>query len=79
MKSLRDDMPLTAEFIDAMRDAFGAEAINEQIRNGMRGALTFWAQENGHEIGSRSIVRTADVVGANKAERYSAATRGNHD
>lgn len=52
-RSLRNDMPLVAEFIDEMRTAFGADAINQSIRNGMKGGRDFYACENGHEIGSR--------------------------
>lgn len=52
-KSLRDEMPQTAEFIDALRDAFGKEMINEQIRAGMNGEPVFWASENGKEIGTK--------------------------
>jgi len=51
--SLRDAMPVTAAFIDQLRDAFGAEAINRQIKAGINGAETFFAAENGVEIGSR--------------------------
>lgn len=46
-------MPVTAAFIDRLRDAFGAEAINRQIKSGINGAETFFAAENGVEIGSR--------------------------
>ena len=46
-------MPLTAEFIDAMREVFGVDEINQQIKAGMRGEGGFWAKENGIEIGSR--------------------------
>ena len=37
MKSLRDEMPETAAFIDKMRDAFGVEMINKSIRDGLAG------------------------------------------
>lgn len=53
-KSLRQSMPTTAAFIDAMRDAFGADAINAQIKAGIAGQPTFWAKENGQEIGTRA-------------------------
>lgn len=45
-------MPGTAAFIDAMREAFGADMINDQIRKGMKGEPTFYASENGHELGT---------------------------
>ena len=53
VKSLRDDMPLVAEFIDAAREVFGAAEINAQIKLGLSGHRTFWARENGIEVGSR--------------------------
>lgn len=51
--NLRSEMPVTAAFIDALRDAFGAEEINAQIRRGMRGETTFYAKKGGREIGRR--------------------------
>lgn len=51
-KNMRAEMPNTAAFIDALRNAFGTEMINEQIRKGMRGEPTFYAKENGHELGT---------------------------
>ena len=51
--NLREQMPLVTAFIDDLREAFGAEMINGQIRKGMKGEPTFWASENGHEIGTR--------------------------
>lgn len=51
-KSMRTEMPGTAAFIDAMREAFGADMINDQIRKGMKGEPTFYASENGHELGT---------------------------
>lgn len=56
-KSLREEMPNTAAFIDRLRAAFGAELINEQIKKGINGEPTFYARENGHEIGT-SIPRS---------------------
>lgn len=51
--SLRDAMPKTAEFIDAMRDAFGPDEINTAIRKGMAGLPgRFHAVENGNEAGT---------------------------
>lgn len=50
--SLRDEMPNVAAFIDDLREVFGKEMIDGQIRKGMRGEPVFWASENGHEIGT---------------------------
>lgn len=52
-KPLRQAMPETAAFIDAMREAFGPENINPSIKAGIDGQPTFWARENGQEIGTR--------------------------
>ncbi len=46
-------MPEIAGWIDAMVEAFGKEAIHGQIRQGLSGEATFYAQENGHAIGTR--------------------------
>jgi len=51
--SLRTEMPGVTAFIDSLREAFGKESIDGQIRKGMKGEPTFWASENGHEIGTR--------------------------
>ena len=53
-KPLRQSMPATAAFIDAFRDAFGPEFINAAIKAGIDGQPTFYASENGHEIGTRA-------------------------
>ena len=50
--SMREQMPNVAAFIDKMRDAFGQEHIDQQIRKGMRGEPVFFARENGHQIGT---------------------------
>lgn len=52
-KPLRDSMPTVAGFIDQMRDAFGAAEINASIRAGMDGQPTFYASENGAEVGTK--------------------------
>ena len=51
--NMREFMPATAAWIDDLRSAFGAEAINSSIKSGMNGLPTFWASENGHEVGTR--------------------------
>jgi hypothetical protein len=50
---LRMEMPLVTAFIDSMREAFGKEMIDAQIRKGLKGSPAFHATENGHEIGTR--------------------------
>ena len=51
--NLRQQMPQTAAFIDALRDAFGAEGINASIKRGMSGQGGFWAKEGGFEVGTK--------------------------
>ena len=53
MSSLRDAMPETAAFIDALRDAFGKDSINIEIKKGVAGLPGhFHAVENGQEVGT---------------------------
>lgn len=51
-KPMRLAMPETAAFIDACREAFGADQINPSLKNGAQGGSDFYARENGHTIGS---------------------------
>lgn len=51
-QSLRDKMPEVTAFIDSMREAFGKDHIDRQIRLGIRGEPVFYARENGHQIGT---------------------------
>jgi len=46
-------MPIVTEFIDECRKAFGTEMVNQQIKLGMQGAETFYARENGYEVGTK--------------------------
>lgn len=52
-KNLRESMPIVTAFIDECREAFGKDAINQAIKAGMDGQETFWARENGIEVGTR--------------------------
>ena len=67
-KPLRETMPTVAAVIDDLRDAFGADVINPSIKGGMAGVPTFYARENGQEIGTpldltgRKVVRGEDMV-----------------
>lgn len=52
-KSLRNEMPETAEFIDFLREAFGRECIDDILRRAMHGEPnTFFAEENGLTFGT---------------------------
>lgn len=50
---MRERMPTIAAWIDDLREHFGAEYIDRQIRNGLRDG-SFRASENGHSIGGRA-------------------------
>jgi hypothetical protein len=53
-KNLRAEMPTVAAWIDELREAFGVDQINQSIKAGINGQPTFYASENGHEIGTAS-------------------------
>lgn len=53
---MREVMPDTATFVDAMRAAFGADAVDASIRAGLRGETTFWASEAGRTVGTPGTV-----------------------
>lgn len=53
-KPLRQSMPTVAAWIDNLREAFGASEIEPAIRAGIDGQPTFYARENGIEIGTRA-------------------------
>ena len=57
--NLREQMPQTTAFIDALRAAFGADVINPSIKSGMNGQPTFYASENGIEVGTKRPEVTA--------------------
>jgi hypothetical protein len=50
--NLREAMPETAAFVDVCRETFGKECVNAMIRIGIEGAQTFYAKENGIEVGT---------------------------
>lgn len=63
--SLRQAMPQTAAWIDELRDAFGADAINASIRKGMAGLPGhFHAEENGRQAGTEFISFGIEVSAA---------------
>ena len=51
--SMREHMPVVTAWIDGMRAAFGTEAIDRQIKAGMRGEPVFYCSENGHIVGTK--------------------------
>jgi hypothetical protein len=50
-KPMRELMPHCAAFIDSMRDAFGAEGIDAEIKR-MQREGTWYAVESGHVLGN---------------------------
>lgn len=59
---MREKMPTTAAWIDELRDVFGSEMVDEQIRRGMKGAATFYAEEGGHSVGTKAVEPHSDKV-----------------
>lgn len=45
MVSLRDSMPATAQAIDDLRTIFGADLVNAQIRQALKGRPAIYAEE----------------------------------
>jgi len=81
-KPMRLAMPTVAAFIDELRDAFGSETINPSIKSGIDGQPTFWASENGNQIGTRppydgerSIRLSDTLVGPMNAPQAHSANR----
>lgn len=68
MTAARSAMPKVAAWIDTLRDAFGRELIDGQIRAATRDGLpTFHATEAGHSVGvllpaARVEISAADMV-----------------
>ncbi len=59
------ETPDSLAFIAEMRAAFGADAINTEIKAGRNGQPTFYLRENGIEIGTKDTrqgVSVADMV-----------------
>lgn len=52
--SLRNEMPVTAAFIDDLRSAFGEQYINRILARAMKGEPVFFAEENGRQFGTPS-------------------------
>jgi hypothetical protein len=48
-------MPTVATWVDQLREAFGSDTIHDAIRAGQTGEPTFFAAENGHQIGTRLL------------------------
>lgn len=52
VRNMRDDMPLTAKWVDARRAEFGREWVHDCVRRAIAGeAGWFYAIENGHVLG----------------------------
>lgn len=53
-KPLRETMPFTTSIIDDFRANWPEADIVAAVRAGIDGQPTFWARENGQEIGTRA-------------------------
>ncbi len=60
--SMREQMPVVTALIDGLRAAFGKELIDGQIRKGINGQPTFWASENGHEVGTKAAPMRVEIT-----------------
>ena len=60
-KDLRNEMPTVAAFLDDLRAVFGRDAIDKQIRRGLKGEPTFWAREGGHKLGTRNTEASVSI------------------
>ncbi|MCA1860946.1 hypothetical protein LE191_12615 [Janthinobacterium sp. HSC-3S05] len=49
--SMREQMPITAAWVDELRRVFGRDHIDQQIRRGLKDPGVFYAAEDGHELG----------------------------
>lgn len=59
MSSMRDKMPQTTRFIDWLREELGARTVDAAIRDGTSGEPRFYAEENGHRIGTPATIEPA--------------------
>ena len=48
-------MPEFANFVAKLREAFGDATIDEAVARGKAGEPTFFAQENGRTVGTKSV------------------------
>lgn len=70
-QQMREAMPQTADFIDRMREVFGAEVINPSLQAGMRGTPGFFAIESGHVIGTLDTSYRWLVLTSKRGNSYS--------
>ncbi len=61
-KELREKMPEIAAWVDEMVAVFGKDEVHGQIRRGIAGELTFYAQENGHTVGTRIATGSRSLI-----------------
>lgn len=62
--NMRAAMPKVAAWIDNLRAAFGAEDINAAMRFRVAGQPTFYASENGNQVGTPPAAPLAEVCAA---------------
>jgi len=77
---MREGMPVVSAWIDDLRLAFGKEGVTLWVRQGLQDG-TFYATENGHEIGRRAepenAISMAEMV-LTPVEEIKGSTRGKY-
>ena len=63
VESMRDQMPIVADFIDQCRAAFGLAAVNPSIKAAMSGQPLFYAEEGWRSIGTKGKAPGLSVSG----------------
>ncbi len=52
MTSMREKMPVINIWLEIQRQKHGRDRINNLVRRGMNGEPVFYAQEDGHRVGT---------------------------
>lgn len=66
---MRDKMPRIAAAVDALRQQWGRENVDQLMRRGMRGEPVFFACENGHTVGTPLVQPRARQAGWMRGDR----------
>ncbi|WP_341674968.1 hypothetical protein [Niveibacterium sp. SC-1] len=60
---MREKMPLCAEWVDALREAFGADEINTAMRAGLKDG-SCWFREGEHYVGKPGAEEASERLSA---------------
>ncbi|OWW18422.1 hypothetical protein [Noviherbaspirillum denitrificans] len=55
-------MPWVAGVVDHLREVFGQEFVDGQIRRSLRGEPVFYAEENGHQVGTKHNLEITSIT-----------------